>query len=137
MAQVQVPNQPQIAAEANGVPPVKVAEGAVAAGANQFPSTSLYVGDLEASVTDSQLYDVFSQLGPVVSVRVFRDITTRASLGYTYVNFSSPHDATRALDMLNFTPFNGKPIRIMYSNVTPAHIEVGKLIYSSRIWIRV
>ncbi|KAJ6822550.1 polyadenylate-binding protein 8-like [Iris pallida] len=56
----------------------------------------------------------------MVSVRVCRDITTRASLGYAYVNYSSPHDATRALDMLNYTPFNGKPIRIMYSNHDPS-----------------
>ncbi|KAJ6807883.1 polyadenylate-binding protein 2-like [Iris pallida] len=120
MAQVQVPIQAQIAGGANGAQPGAAAGAAAGAGANQFPSTSLYVGDLDASVTDAQLYDVFNQVGPVVSVRVCRDITTRASLGYAYVNYSSPHDATRALDMLNYTPFNGKPIRIMYSNRDPS-----------------
>lgn len=28
--------------------------------------------------------------------------------------------AARALDMLNFTPFNGRPIRIMYSHRDPS-----------------
>ncbi|KAF8410098.1 hypothetical protein HHK36_002620 [Tetracentron sinense] len=108
MAQVQV--QPQ----APG------ANGAVNTGGNQFVPTSLYIGDLEWNVTDSQLYDLFSQLGQVVSVRVCRDLSTRRSLGYAYVNYSNTQDAARALDVLNFTPLNGKPIRIMYSHRDPS-----------------
>ncbi|KAJ6948953.1 polyadenylate-binding protein 8-like [Populus alba x Populus x berolinensis] len=105
MAQVQVPVQPQ----------------GVNAGANNpnFVTTSLYVGDLEASVTDSQLYDLFNQVGQVVSVRVCRDLTSRRSLGYGYVNYSNPQDAARALEVLNFTPLNGSPIRVMYSHRDP------------------
>ncbi|KAL9404522.1 hypothetical protein Peur_001494 [Populus x canadensis] len=105
MAQVQVPVQPQ----------------SVNAGASNpnFVTTSLYVGDLEASVTDSQLYDLFNQVGQVVSVRVCRDLTSRRSLGYGYVNYSNPQDAARALEMLNFTPLNGSPIRVMYSHRDP------------------
>ncbi|NP_001312309.1 polyadenylate-binding protein 8-like [Nicotiana tabacum] len=85
---------------------------------NQFV-TSLYVGDLDVNVTDSQLYDLFNQLGQVVSVRVCRDLTSQRSLGYGYVNYGNPQDAARALEVLNFTPLHGKPIRIMYSNRDP------------------
>ncbi|XP_043712091.1 polyadenylate-binding protein 8-like isoform X2 [Telopea speciosissima] len=111
MAQVQV--QPQ-------APPSSGPNAAGNTGANSFLSTSLYVGDLELNVTDSQLYDLFSQLGPVVSVRVCRDLSTRRSLGYAYVNYGSTQDAARALDVLNFTPLNGKAIRIMYSHRDPS-----------------
>ncbi|CAK9184965.1 unnamed protein product [Ilex paraguariensis] len=92
----------------------------VAPGGNQFVSTSLYVGDLDFNVTDSQLYDLFNQVSQVVSVRVCRDLSTRRSLGYGYVNYSNPQDAARALDVLNFTPINGKAIRIMYSHRDPS-----------------
>lgn len=91
MAQVQV--QPQ--------PPLSGPNGAANSGANQFTSTSLYVGDLEPNVTDSQLYDLFSQLGPVVSVRVCRDINTRRSLGYAYVNYSNPQDGYSLSSLLD------------------------------------
>ncbi|CAN6217004.1 unnamed protein product [Urochloa humidicola] len=99
--------------------------GAAAAAAAAFPATSLYVGDLHESVQDAQLFDVFNQVGGVVSVRVCRDINSRKSLGYAYVNYNNPADAARALELLNFTPINGKPIRIMYSNRDPSSRKSG------------
>ncbi|XP_002510185.2 polyadenylate-binding protein 2 [Ricinus communis] len=118
MAQIQV--QHQSAAAAAPIPGANGAAAAASSGSVPYMPTSLYVGDLDLNVTDSQLYDVFNQVGQVVSVRVCRDLTTRRSLGYGYVNYTSPQDAARALDILNFTPFNNKPIRIMYSHRDPS-----------------
>ncbi|KAJ6391189.1 hypothetical protein OIU77_025219 [Salix suchowensis] len=112
MAQMQVHQAAAPVPGPNGVP--------AGPGAIQFVPTSLYVGDLDFNVTDSQLYDLFNQVGQVVSVRVCRDLSTRRSLGYGYVNYSNPQDAARALDVLNFTPLNSKPIRVMYSHRDPS-----------------
>lgn len=91
-----------------------------------FASSSLYVGDLDSSVGETQLYDIFSQVAQVVSVRVCRDQVKRVSLGYGYVNFTNVEDATTAMDLLNFTPINGQPIRIMYSHRDPSIRKSGQ-----------
>ncbi|RDX74209.1 Polyadenylate-binding protein 3 [Mucuna pruriens] len=93
---------------------------AVALGGGVFANASLYVGDLEGNVNEGQLYDLFSQVAQVVSIRVCRDQTKRSSLGYAYVNFANAQEAANAMELLNFTPLNGKSIRIMFSQRDPS-----------------
>uniref|UniRef100_M8ARJ2 Polyadenylate-binding protein 5 n=1 Tax=Aegilops tauschii TaxID=37682 RepID=M8ARJ2_AEGTA len=86
---------------------------------------SLYVGDLDDGVAEGHLYAPFCKVAPVASLRICRDVIGR-SLGYAYVNFYSREDAKRALDSLNFTPANGKHIRVMFSNRDPTLRLSGK-----------
>jgi len=87
---------------------------------SSFTSSSLYVGDLPVDVTETQLFDVFKQIGSVASIRVCRDAITRRSLGYAYVNFHNVTDAENAFENLNYAEVKGKPIRIMWSHRDPS-----------------
>ncbi|KAI4349059.1 hypothetical protein L6164_009704 [Bauhinia variegata] len=80
---------------------------------------SLYVGDLHPDVTDGMLFDAFSEFKSLASVRVCRDSSTSRSLCYGYVNFISPQDAIRAIEVRNHSTLNGKVIRVMWSDRDP------------------
>ncbi|CAN8097685.1 unnamed protein product [Discula destructiva] len=87
---------------------------------NHASSASLYVGELEPSVTEAMLFELFSQIGAVASIRVCRDAVTRRSLGYAYVNYNTTSDGEKALEELNYTIIKGRPCRIMWSQRDPA-----------------
>ncbi|XP_060201380.1 polyadenylate-binding protein 7-like [Lycium barbarum] len=76
---------------------------------------ALYVGDLDGDVTDGELFEAFSEFKSLDSVRVCRDSSTGRSLCYGYVNFISPQDAVRAIEVKNHSTLNGKAIRVSWS----------------------
>jgi len=93
---------------------------------SSFSSVSLYVGDLDSDVKEGDLFDIFSKVGTVTSIRVCRDAITRRSLGYAYVNYLNQSDAEKALETLNYVGIKTRPCRVMWSQRDPSLRKSGK-----------
>lgn len=76
----------------------------------KFQGVNLYVKNLDDSVTDDVLRDEFSGMGTITSARVMKDVKSGVSRGFGFVCYSTPEDATRAVNEMNGKLIAGKPI---------------------------
>ena len=94
----------------------------------------LFVGGLEASVTDDSLKEYFEKFGKLTDWVVMKNPVTRVTLGYGFITFEEPHMMESCLESQPHV-LNGKSVGI--GKVTPregyqkeASVWVGSLCYS-------
>jgi RNA recognition motif-containing protein len=75
----------------------------------------VYVANLPWGATEDQLAACFSELGPVVAVRVIQDPRTGRSRGYGFVELSAPESARLAVSRMNGRDFNGRKLLVSYA----------------------
>ncbi len=73
--------------------------------------TKLYVGNLPFTATDEAVNALFSKHGTVEKVSMITDRETGKPRGFGFVEMSSA-DASRAMQALNGTDFDGRPLRV-------------------------
>lgn len=71
------------------------------AGKGSNPKTTLYVGGLDDSVTDSILHAAFLPFGDVTDVSVPMDHATGKHRGFGFVQYESSEDAADAIDNMH------------------------------------
>ena len=75
-------------------------------------SRKLYVGNLPFSATEETILSKFAACGTVESVKLITDRDTGRSKGFGFIEMSSEAEARAAIESLNDTDFNGRPLRV-------------------------
>src|SRR6188508_1111832 len=72
----------------------------------------LYVGNLSYQVDSSELEQLFSQHGQVVSAQIINDRDTGRSKGFGFVEMASDDEATAAIAALNGQQHGGRALTV-------------------------
>lgn len=72
----------------------------------------LYVGNLSFNTTEQQLANHFAQYGNVDSAKIIIDRDTNRSKGFAFVEMSTDEEAQTAIENLNNTEMDGRPLKV-------------------------
>ncbi|XP_068654589.1 uncharacterized protein [Aristolochia californica] len=97
--------------------------------AERNQEATVYVGNLDAQVSEELLWELFVQAGPVVNVYVPKDRVTNLHQGYGFVEFRSEEDADYAIKVLNMIKLYGKPIRVNKASQDKKSLDVGANLF--------
>ncbi len=89
--------------------------------------TNLIVNYLPQSMSEDDIKNLFSSIGPIQSCKLIKDKTTQVSLGYSFVNYHSAADAEKAIQNLNGLPLQQKMIKVSYARPSSTAIKNANL----------
>ena len=72
----------------------------------------LYAGNLPFTVTESALSEKFAASGTVESCKLITDRDSGQSKGFGFIEMASDAEAQAAIDSLNGTDFDGRPMKV-------------------------
>ncbi|XP_056647584.1 splicing factor 3B subunit 4 [Diorhabda sublineata] len=90
---------------------------------------TIYVGGLDDKVSESLLWELFVQAGPLVNVHMPKDRVTMMHQGYGFVEFMGEEDADYAIKIMNMIKLYGKPIRVNKASAHQKNLDVGANIF--------
>ncbi|KHJ45761.1 hypothetical protein D918_03973 [Trichuris suis] len=90
---------------------------------------TIYVGGLDEKVNEANLWELFVQAGPVVSVHMPKDRISCTHQGYGFVEFMGEEDADYAIKVMNMIKLFGKPIRVNKAAAHQKNLDIGANIF--------
>ena len=97
--------------------------------AERNQEATVYAGNLDPSVSEELVWELFLQVGPVVNVYLPKDRVAGAHQGYGFVEFRGEEDADYAVKVLNMIKLCGKPLRVSKSAQDRKAVEVGANLF--------
>ena len=82
---------------------------------SSFTFKDLFLGDLDAGVTEAQILTLFKQYGKVEKIDIKRHKGSGKSMGYGFVTMGSAQSARACRLTLDNYPIGGKPIKVRWA----------------------
>jgi small subunit ribosomal protein S18 len=73
----------------------------------------LFISNLDFEITTDQLREMFSEIGPCLSVVIATDRETKRSKGFAFVEMETEEAARSAIEQLNNKVVNGRPMKVV------------------------
>ena len=80
---------------------------------------NIFVAKLNFKTRKEDLEAAFAQFGQVSSCKIVRDKETGRSKGYGFIEMPNDGEAQAAIDQLNETELDGRPIVVKPANAKP------------------
>ena len=80
---------------------------------------NLYIGNLDYTIKDQQLRELFEQVGEVSSAKVITDRETGRSKGFAFVEMPNDEEGQRAIEMLNGKTLRDRGISVSEARPRP------------------
>ena len=77
-----------------------------------FQIMNIYVGNLNYSLKEEELVELFSQFGEVVSVKLVSDKETGRAKGFGFVEMADDQDGAAAIEKLDGADVRGRNIKV-------------------------
>ncbi|KAF9277248.1 hypothetical protein BGZ68_009439 [Mortierella alpina] len=90
---------------------------------------TVYVGNLDDRCTDTLVWELMAQAGPIVNVHLPKDRVTQMHQNYGFCEYVSEDDADYACKILNQVKLFGKPLRINKATSDKKNLDVGASLF--------
>jgi RNA recognition motif-containing protein len=73
---------------------------------------NIYIGNLNYTVDEDKLREIFEKYGEVSSVRLIKDKETGESKGYGFIEMKNDEEAKRAIMKMNSQEIDGRHVKV-------------------------
>lgn len=105
------------------------------------PSTTLYVSNLDPSVTSSLLTEIFLPFGEIISVSLPKptlpsEAAVSSHRGFGYVEFEERNDAKEAIDNMDHSEIFGRVVKVSWARGERRDEEMAGKAMETAVWER-
>ncbi|KDN45242.1 RNA-binding domain-containing protein [Tilletiaria anomala UBC 951] len=100
---------------------------------NRNQDATCYVGNIDERASDTLIWELMLQAGPIVNVHLPKDRISQSHQGYGFAEFQTEQDADYACKIMNGIKLFGKPLRVNKASSDRKQIDIGANLFMGNL----